>query len=144
MKNEKNSGISMITIVITIIVMLILATVAIMSSTRMIDDSSNAKESANADFDNDKIRTILTQAIYDTSAREGIPLVTGSLVIVGPDEKEYGTGWYLLPGGTDDDLDVIAKKTGRPSIEKYKDLTASYVVDYDNGDFARIKEVIFK
>lgn len=144
MKNLKNKGISLITLVITIVVMLILAAVAIGGSTRLIDDSVDSKKQASINDDNDEVRSLLTHAITNSSLREGVSLIDGSLVVIGSGDKEYGTGYYLLPGGEDDVMKVITDKVGNPNLKKYKGLTAPYVVDYDNGTYERIEEVRFK
>ncbi len=140
---KSNNGISMITLVITIIVIIILASVALNGSTRMMGDANKAREDANADMDNDTIRTILTYAITDNDAKVGFEL-TESIVVKDSGDREYGKGFYLIPGGTKYDLATIEQRTGQSNIKAYKDITAAYVVDYDNGTFVRLDEVIFK
>ncbi len=144
MKSFKNKGISLITLVITIVVMLILASIAIGGSTRLIYDSSNSKKEADINDDNDEIRSLLTHTIVIApDLREGIPL-DSSLVVIGSGDTEYGIGYHLLPGGDDVVMKVISDKVGNPNLKKYKGLTAPYVVDYDNGTFERIEEIRFK
>ena len=134
----------MITLTITIVVLVILATIAINGSTRMIGDSAEAKAHADAAEDNDVIRKLLTHAITDDDLREGIALVDNTLVVIGSGDKEYGSGYYLIPGGDNKVLNVIIEEVGSDSVKKYKNLTAPYVVDYDNGDYERIEQIRFK
>ena len=142
MKLSKNSGVSMVVLVITIVLLIILSSIAIGGSMKMIDDSSSAKNSADAAEDNDKIRTLLTETIIDNNKREGISLE--SIIVIGSVDKEYGLGYYLIPGGDEDTMDKIIEKTGDTNLKKYKNLTAPYVVDYDNGRYERIEEIRFK
>ena len=144
MKFNENRGVSMVTLVVTIVIVIILAAIALGGSTKMIDDSVDAKESANASEENDIIRSLLTYAITDDDLREGIELVDDVLVVIGSGDKEYGSGYYLIPGGTDKEMEEIKSKTGNENLRKYKDFTAPYVVDYDNGKFERIEEIRFK
>lgn len=151
LKNElkmrkNNAGISMITLVIAIVILMIIASVAIGTSMRMIDQSSDARKATIANEENDIIRSLLRYTITDsTTYQAGIALHDNTLVVIGSGDIEYGTGYYLIPGGTDRDLQKISKKVGDSiTVERYKDLTASYVVDYDNDWFERIEEIEFK
>ena len=117
--------------------------VALNSSTKMMDDAIESKKQANADMDNDTIRSLLTHAITDKDARIGFEL-TDDIVIKDSGDIEYGKGYYLIPGGTKEDITSIENGTGETNVKIYKSITAAYVVDYDNGTFVRLDEVIFK
>lgn len=143
MKKMKNQGVSMITLVITIVVLIILATVSINGSMGMIDESMESKEIANASEENDLIRKLLMNVLIESDSKVGIPLVDGALVVIGSGDVAYGTGYYLIPGGTEEELAKIKSKSGRDDVKAYQSITAPYVVDYDNSTFERIDELIF-
>lgn len=141
---KKNKGVSMISLVITIIVIIILSAVALSNSSGMIDDSIVAVTEADKMEDNDTIRTLLTYAITDRSARMGIALSDSSNVVIGSGEVNYGTGYYLIVGGSGDSIKKIEEKTGATGLKAYKDLTAPYVVNYDMGTYERIEDIRFR
>ncbi len=142
LKNKK--GVSMVSLAITVIVMLIIATVAFSNSSGMIDESNEAVEEADIMADNDEIRALLTFAIVDDTAKIGIALSDASLVVIGSGDVSYGTGYHLVIGGDEEDLKAIEEKTGSSNIHPYKDLTAPYVVNYNKGTFERIDEIKFR
>ncbi len=145
MKIKKNSGLSLMTVAITVIVMVILAGVATRYSLRMIDDSGEAKKEATIYADNEIIRSLLTQAMVDKNVMVGIALVDGDKVVIGSGDKEYGTGYYLVPGGEEDEeLGDIRYKVGDDSLAAYKGLSAPYVVDYLTGKYERVEDIKFK
>ena len=144
MKNiaKNNSGITMITSIITIVVMIIIAAVAMNGSSELVGKGLSAKETALATEESDKVRALLRKAIVDKSYRIGIEL-SDTLAVIGSEDKEYGKGYYLIPGGTDDDIAKISRKVGE-DVERYEDFTASFVVDYDEDKFERVKNIKFK
>ena len=149
LKNEwkmrkKNSGVSMVTLIIAIVILVIIASIAIGTSMRMIDQSSDARKATIVNEENDIIRSLLRYTITDDTYQAGIALHDGTLVVIGSGDKEYGTGYFLVPGGTDEDLQKITQKLNGITVERYKDLTASYIVDYDNDWFERVDELKFK
>lgn len=141
--NKENYGVSMITLIITIMVIIILAGIGFGSSTYLIDKAGESKNASDANEDNDVIRALLTYSITDSENRIGIAL-SDSLVVLGSGDKEYGKGYYLIPGGNNRVLAEISEKTGEATVLRYKEITAPYVVDYDNGRFERILELRFK
>ena len=141
---KNNKGVSMISLVITIIVIIILSAVALSNSSDMIDDSMIAVSEADKMEDNDTIRTLLTYAITDRSARMGIALSDSTNVVIGSGDVNYGTGYYLIVGGSGDTVKKIEEKTGATGLKAYKDLTAPYVVNYDMGTYERIEELKFR
>lgn len=142
LKNKK--GVSMVTLAITIIVMIILASVAFSNSSGMIEDSNEAVTEAEIMADNDEIRALLTYAILDDTAKVGITLSNGSLVVIGSGDVSYGTGYHLVVGGDEEVIETIKEKTGMSNVRPYKELTAPYVVDYAKGTFERIDEIKFR
>ena len=134
MKIKKNSGVSLTTVVITVIVMIILASVTISYSLDMIDDSGEAKSEDEIYDDNEVIRALLTQSIIDEDVMVGYALLDNSVVVITPEGKEYGTGYYLIPGGKDDgDLGTIKFKLGDDTLTAYKGISEPYVVDSYTG-----------
>lgn len=148
MKIKNNSGISLMTVIITIVVMIILASVAVTSSYQMIDDAGEAKNEAEIYADNEVIRALLTQSISDPDVIVGFPLLDNSVVVIGSGEKEYGSGYHLIPGGypeeEDGDLAALRFKLGDDTLQPYKGLTAPYVVDYYTGKYERVEDIRFK
>ena len=71
---KNKNGVSMISLVITIIVIIILSSVALSNSSDMIDDSIIAVNEADKTEDNDTIRKLITDAVIDRSSRIGIAL----------------------------------------------------------------------
>lgn len=144
-KLKNNSGVSITTLVITIVVMLIIAGVAVTNSTRMIDDSIAAKKDAATFEDNEIIRALLMNALTDKNEITGYALVDGSLEVIDESGETYGTNYHLIPGGkADEALGVIREKLGDANLEAYKGITAPYVVDYYTGEYKRIEEIKFK
>ncbi len=141
--NKNDRGISMITVVITVIVLLILTTISMRSSTDLIDNSTDARDDTDVFLDNDEIKSLLTHAIVE-EPDEGIQLMEGRIVVIGSGDKEYGAGFHLIPGGEDEVIEAIREKTGDDTIKKYKNLTAPYVVNYTTGEYERIEELKFK
>ena len=148
MKMKSNSGISLMTVIITIVVMIILAGVAVTSSYQMINDAGDAKKEAEIYTDNEVIRALTTQAITDSDIIVGFPLLDNSVVVLGSGDKEYGSGYHLIPGGypeeSDGDLAKLRFKLGDETLEPYKGLTAPYVVDYYTGKYERVEDIRFK
>ena len=145
MKIKKNSGVSLTTVVITVIVMIILASVTISYSLDMIDDSGEAKSEAEIYEDNEVIRALLTQSIIDEDVMVGYALLDNSVVVITPEGKEYGTVYYLIPGVKDDgDLGTIKFKLGDDTLTAYKGISAPYVVDYYTGKYERVEKINFK
>lgn len=145
MKFKSNSGVSLLTVVITVIVMIILAAVSTKYSTDMIDNSGEAKKEANIYEDKEVIRSLMTHSITDKDVRVGYALLDGAIVVVTEDGKEYGTGYHLVPGGDDDgDLGEIKERFGDDTIIAYKNLSAPYVVDYYTGKYERVENIKFK
>ncbi len=140
----RNKGVTMISMVITIVIIIILASVALSYSGDMIDDSIVAVDEADIMADNDEIRALLTYAVIDKDARQGIALVDGTMVVIGSGDVSYGTGYHLIVGGSDEDIDAIEEKMDGMRLAPYKNLTAPYVVNYDMGTFERIDEIKFR
>lgn len=145
MKIKSNSGVSLTTVIITIVVMIIIAGVAARNSLIMIDDSGEAKKEATIYEDREIIRALLTNAITDKDAMVGFALLDNSVVVLGSGDKEYGTGYHLIPGGDDDgDLGTIKFKLGDDTMTAYRGLSAPYVVDYYTGKYERVENIRFK
>lgn len=138
-----NSGVTMIAIVLTIVVIIIISAIAFGTSRDLINRSAEAKVKAIALEEDDKVRTLLRKAIVDEEYKKGIELEDDTLVVIGSGDVEYGTGCYLIPGGTDEDIAIIANKVGE-EVERYENFTASYVVNYDEDKYERITEINFK
>lgn len=147
MKIKNELGISLMTMIITIVVMIILAGIAVSSSYELIGDAGEAKKQSETYGDREVIRALLTNSIADSDIIAGYPL-GGAVVVIGSGDKEYGSGYYLLPGGDpedeDGDLATLRFKLGDDTLQPYKGLTAPYVVDYDNGKYERVEEIRFK
>lgn len=145
MKIKNNSGVSLTTVIITIVVMIILAGVATTYSLDMIDESDEAKKEATIYEDREIIRALTANAMLDKNARVGFALLDNSVVVLGSGDKEYGTGYHLVPGGKDDgDLGTIKFKLGDDSLTAYRGLSAPYVVDYYTGKYERVENIRFK
>ena len=145
MKLKNNSGVSLTTVIITIVVMIILAGIAVSYSLEMIDDSGEAKKEATIYEDREIIRALTANALLDKNARVGFALLDNSVVVIGSGDKEYGTGYYLIPGGKDDgDLGTIKFKLGDNTLTAYRGLSAPYVVDYYTGEYERVEKIRFK
>lgn len=148
MKIKNNSGISLTTVIITVIVIIILASISVSYSYRMIEDAGEAKKEAEEHADNEMIRNLLTQAITDPDIIVGFPLLDNSVVVIGSGDKEYGSGYHLIPGGDPEDengdLAALRFKLGDDTLEPYKGLTAPYVVDYYIGKYERVENIRFK
>lgn len=133
------------TVIITIVVMIILASVTVTYSLRMVDDSGEARDQAEIYEDNEIIRALLTQTIADDDAVVGYALLDNSIVVLGSGNKEYGTGYHLIPGGDDDgDLGTVKFKLGDDTLTAYKGISAPYVVDYYTGKYERVEDIRFK
>lgn len=141
---KNKSGVSMISLVITIVVIIILTAVSIGDSLDMIDDSMVAVTEADIAEDNDVIRSLLTYAVVDKTARVGIALSDATIVVIGSGDVNYGTGYHLIVGGKEETIKVIEEKTGVTNLKAYKELTAAYVVNYDLGTYERIEEIKFR
>ena len=141
---KNKNGVSMISLVITIIVIIILSSVALSNSSDMIDDSIIAVNEADKTEDNDTIRKLITDAVIDRSSRIGIALSDASNVVIGSGDINYGTGYYLIVGGKAETIQKIEQKTGATGLKAYKELTAPYVVNYDLGTYERIEEIRFR
>lgn len=141
-KNKK--GVSMVSLAITIIVIIILSAIAFSNSSGMINESNEAVTESEIMADNDEIRALLTYSIVDDAAKIGIKLSDGSLVVIGSGDVSYGTGYHLIAGGDEEDLNIIKEKTGVSGVQAYKEITAPYVVNYDKGTFERIDEIKFR
>lgn len=148
MKIKNNSGISLMTVIITIVVMIILASVAVTSSYQMIGDAGEAKKEAEIYADDEVIRSLTTQSISNPDIIVGFPLLDNSVVVIGSGDKEYGSGYHLIPGGDPEDengdLAALRFKLGDETLQAYKGLTAPYVVDYYTGKYERIENIRFK
>ena len=148
MKIKNSSGISLMTVIITIVAMIILASIAITNSRRLIGDAGEAKKQAETHADKEIIRALLTNVITDPDVIVGYPLVTGGIVVIDSGDNEYGSGYYLVPGGDpedeDGDLAKIRFKIGDDTLQAYKGLTAPYVVDYYTGKYERVEDIRFK
>lgn len=142
MKNNK--GVSLMTLIVTIVVMLIITGVAINKSIRLIDDSVKATEDAEIFDDNEQIRSLLMNAITDKSLVTGYALINNSVEVIDAEGNVYGTNYHLIPGGDEEDLKAIAEKFGETNVIAYKGITAPYVVDYYTSKFVRIEDVLFK
>lgn len=140
MKNEK--GFSLIVLVITIIVLLILATITFNSSIRLVDDAVESKKSAEETIDDDKIKEILTYELAGTYELIDIEInlkrieLSNSLKIE-YDRNEYGLGYVLYL--SENDIKKVEQKTGEVGLKSYKDLTKSYLVN-SSGEFLRLEE----
>ncbi len=148
MKIKNNSGISLMTVIITIVVMIILASVAVTSSYQMIGDAGEAKKEAEIYADDEVIRSLTTQSISNPDIIVGFPLLDNSVVVIGSGDKEYGSGYHLIPGGDPEDengdLAALRFKLGDETLQAYKGLTAPYVVDYYTGKYERVENIRFK
>ena len=145
MKIKNNSGVSMMTVIITVVTIIILASVSVSYSLQMIDNSEEATNQADIYKDNEIIKALLTQAIADKDAVVGFALLDGSVVVLDSGDKEYGTGYHLIPGGDDDgDLGTVKFKLGDDTLTAYKGISAPYVVDYYTGKYERVEDIRFK
>lgn len=142
MKNEK--GFSLIVLVITIIVIIILAAITFTSSTDVVDQAGEGKQSAEAAIDDDKIREIMTYELAGTYELIDIEIDLKRVELsadmqIEYDGVTYGYGYALYLA--EDDIEKVEAKTGEVDYYKpYKDLTKSYVVNYTTGDYKRLQE----
>lgn len=145
MKN--NSGVSLVTLVVTIVVMLILAGISMRGTTSLINKTAESKKTHNEYNESEIIRKLLTDVVLDKNLMVGIPLQDGIFEVretptdKNPDTIWYGTNYYLIPGGNEEEIKKIISKTGDDSIEQYREFTGSYVVDYVEGKFERINVI---
>ena len=145
MKLKNNSGVSLTTVIITIVVMIILVGISASYSLDMIDESADAKKEATIYEDREIIRTLTTKAMTDKNVRVGFALLDNYVVVIGSGDKEYGTGYHLVPGGDEEgDLGKIKFKLGDDTMVAYRGLSAPYVVDYHTGEYERVENIRFK
>lgn len=131
-KNEK--GITMISLVITVIVLVIITSVTV---------SIGINFSGSANFQNTQTDMLLIQTKCE--------YITHELAINdNPDVKKYGveiqsgdyTGWYKLNADELADIGVIKQKSrSDKEKEKYADL---YYVNYEENDVAYVKGIEFE
>ena len=142
MKNQK--GFSLIVLVITIVVIIILAAITLTPGTKVIDDSANSKEQAEATLDDDKIRSIITYEVAGTTELINPEIDLMRLQLDNSTQVvykgvSYGTGYTLYIAKQD--IAKIEQKTGRSDYYKsFNDLTKSYIVDNNSGTFTRLVE----
>lgn len=141
MKNEK--GFSLIYLVITIIVIIIIATITLNSSDRIVDDAIDSKKSAEATIDDDKIKEIIMYEIAGTTELIDLDIdfkriSLSNLLKVKYKENEYGDGYVLYL--SEKDIKTVEKKTGKQGLESYKELSRSYVVNSQTGEFLRLED----
>ena len=141
MKNEK--GFSLMYLVITIIVIIIIAAITINSSNRVVDDAIGSKNTAEAAIDDDKIREIITLELAGTKELidvdidyKRIELSNALKVTYKADEYVEGYVLYL----SEKDIKKVEERTGRVGLEAYKELTRSYVVNTETGEFVRLED----
>lgn len=144
MMSKKDKGISMITLVITIVVIIILAAVSLGGSTDMINKSGEAKEDAAMYADKEQIRGLIDYVYSGLEEKVGVQLIDGALIVIDDNGKEYGSGYYLIPGGKDEEIKYIREKSGYTNLNRYQELSTSYVVNYSTKEYVRLEEVKFK
>lgn len=142
MKNEK--GISLIVLIITIIVIIILAAITMYYSDDVIDDSINSKNEAQIVMDNEKIKEIMIYELAGTYELIDVEInlkrveLSDSLQIEYSGDT-YGKGYALYL--SEKDIDKVETATGSGDYFKpYKDLSKSYVVSFESGDYKRLEE----
>lgn len=141
MKNEK--GFSLIYLVITIIVIIIITTITLNSSDKIVNDAVGSKKSAEAVIDDDKIREIITYEIAGTTELIDLDIdfkrvSLSNLLKVKYNENEYGDGYVLYL--SEQDIKMVENKTGKQGLVPYKELTKSYVVNIETGEFLRLED----
>lgn len=144
-KFKNNYGISLISLVVTIVVLLILLSITFSSSDRIIDDSVDARNKANTFDDDEKIRALDSNAIIDKNSIIGYALSDGVIEVITDSGDVYGTGYYLIPGGNDDVLELIGEKFDDASVTAYKGISAPYILNYSTPSVrARIENLRFR
>lgn len=152
MNNKK--GFSLIVLIITIVVIIILAAITMNTSDYIIDDSSKAKNEAEAAMDEDKIKETLLYELAGTHELIDVEIEFKRLKLSDDLQIEYeikdenyevtevktfGKGYVLYIA--EKDIDKIANKTGSGDYFKsYKGITRSYVVNTTSEEFFRLQE----
>ena len=142
MKNEK--GFSLMVLVVTIVVLIILASITLNSSDQVIDDSIEAKKKAEATIDDDKIKEIMTYELAGTTELIDIEIDLKRVELSEDIQIEYngvtykdGSVLYI----SEKDIEKIEAKTGEyDKYKSFKDLTKSYIVNSDEGTYIRLEE----
>lgn len=140
LKNEK--GISLITLVITIVTIIILASITLGPSGGAVDESVEAKEKAEAEIDNQKIEEIITYELAQTNELIDLEIDLKRINLsdtlqVDNSGDIYGNGYTLYLAKRD--IYKVEAKTGSGDYFKpYKDLFKSYVVNHSSGEYKRL------
>ena len=141
LKNEK--GISLIVLIIMIVVIIILSVITINSSDNTIDESISAKEKAEEEMDNEKIKEIITYEMTGTEELIDVEIdfkrvELNDTVKISYSGENYGEGYSLYL--SEKDIKKAEAKLGTKNYYKpYKDITKSYIVG-SSGDYIRLKE----
>lgn len=141
LKNE--NGISLIVLIIMIVVIIILSVMTIGSSGNTVDESISAKEKAEEEMDNEKIKELITYEIAGTVELIDVEIDLKRIELSGDREinyngKTYGKGYYLYL--SEKDIKKVEEETATNNYYKpYKDITKSYIVG-NSGDYIRLKE----
>ena len=141
MKSEK--GFSLIVLVLTIIIMLIIISIAMKNSTEILDETEEGKKSVEATEDDQKIKEIITYELAGTTelidpSIDLMRLPLSNEIQVKYEDVIYGTGFVLYL--SDKDLEKVEKITDTIGYyQSFKELTESYVVDYQSGNYVRLK-----
>lgn len=129
---KKNSGISLMSLVITIVVMLILAGVSIYYGTRenistaystdMYTEILNVSEATQQRFLTNRLDSIRYPLV-------GTPLTNSSPKVV--NTVSYGEGWYLLSPAQTSELNL-------------ENVTNEYIINYSTGEVVSLKPIIYE
>lgn len=143
MKTNKIQGITIISLVVTIIILLILSGVTISSITGqngILERTKLAKEMSKASNEKEAIELDIAlvnmERIFNNSGKyyTGIPLYDKNLengnkwniIVENETQKAYGTGWNYLIKGTE--------------IENYGKIQYNWLVNYESGELKQLEE----
>ena len=140
LKNEK--GFSLIVLVLTIIIMLIIIAITMDPGTEVIDEADKSKQAVEATQDDQKIKEIITYELGGTTELidpniDFMRLPLSNDIQVKYQDITYGTGYVLYL--SDKDLEKVSTKTATTNYyQSFKDLTESYLVDTNTGNYIRL------
>ena len=141
MKSEK--GVSIVVLIVTIIVIILLSIITLNFSSRLVDDSIDAKKEAEIGMDNEKIKEILT---YEIAGTEELidpeidlkRIKLSDTIKIEYSGEVYGEKYTLYLA--EEDIKKVEAVTGNNYYKPYKDITKSYIVKDKTEEFIRLEE----
>ena len=141
MKNQK--GVSIVVLIVTIIVIILLSIITLSFSSRLVDDSIDAKKEAEISMDNEKIKEIITYEIAGTEELIDPEIDLKRIKLSDSIKIEYsgeiyGDKYTLYL--SEKDIEKVEAVTGNNYYKPYKGITKSYIVKDKTEEFIRLEE----